>query len=60
MKQSMMIFPKRCIQDEFCLLHLENQTYLDWNKLWSLQNIHTYVTKEEAMSKYHAMGIPPK
>ena len=55
-----MIFPKQSIQDEFFLSHLENQTYLEWNESWRVQNIHTYVIEEETMSKYHATGIPPK
>ena len=55
-----MIFPKQSIEDVLCLLHLENQTYLEWNGSWKVQNIHTYVTEEETISKYNATGIPPK
>ena len=55
-----MIFPKQSVQDEFFLSHLENQTYLEWNESWKVQNFHTYVIEEETTSKYHATGIPPK
>ena len=55
-----MIFPKESIEDKFCLSHLENQRYLEWNGSWNEQNIHTYETEEEARSNYHAIGIPSK
>ena len=60
MKQSMIIFPRQSIQDEFCLSHLENQTYLEWNGSWKEQKIKTNEIEEETRSKYHAIGIPPK
>ena len=60
MKQFMMIFPKQSIEDEFCLSLLEYQTYLKWNGSWKVQNIHTYITEEETISKYHAIGISLK
>ena len=59
-KQIMMIFPKQSIGDVFFLSHLANQTYLEVKWIMKVKSIHTDLTEEGTMSKYHATRIPPK
>ena len=56
----MVILPKISIKDVFYLSNLRIKHIIEVELTWKEQNIHTYATEEETMSKYSTTRIPPK